>query len=277
MTVVFDFSAKIATPKARPMLRSHRTQRLRLQVQSLIALVLGCSGSSYVSAQSSSWDAAISNSNWYVPVPQLLAYASPRSGFNNPVPIGDQTLWAIGRAVNGSFSGLSTASLAIAGTTTTSQTVMQGTVSPTGQITILFTPTTGGTPTIGIGQMRARGDVPEMEMQMITGSGLLITHWAYMAPYNPATFSPPAAQAIPLDISARNWDWTQGTPWRIVSPTIFGTAGAGKSEWPGAFERDQPDTTGTRGRSIPGNLQHAACLPANGHGAARQHSRNGIG
>ena len=210
------------------MLRSHRTQRLRIQVQSLIALVLGCSGSSYVSAQSSSWDAAISNSNWYVPVPQLLAYASPRSGFNNPVPIGDQTLWAIGRSVNGSFSGLSTASLAIAGTTTTSQTVMQGTVSPTGQITILFTPTTGGTPTIGIGQMRSRGDVPEMEMQMITGSGLLITHWAYMAPYNPATFSPPAAQAIPLDISARNWDWTQGTPWRIVSPTIFGTAGTGK-------------------------------------------------
>jgi len=31
------------------------------------------------------------------------------------------------------------------------------------------------------------GDVPLAEMQMITGSGSLITHWAYMAPDNPAT------------------------------------------------------------------------------------------
>ncbi|GEM_PF-5327772 len=45
-----------------------------------------------VTAQSSIWDSTISNSNWYVPMPQLLAYLSTRAGFNNPVPIGDQTL-----------------------------------------------------------------------------------------------------------------------------------------------------------------------------------------
>lgn len=214
--------------KADAMSTTYKTATRGCRGRSLALLLLGLGGFGQADAQSSRWDAALSNSNWYVPTPQLLAYASPRTGFIQPLPIGDQTLWALGRSVNGSFGGLSTANLAIGGTTTVSQTVMQGTVTPAGQITILFTPTTGGTPTLGIGQMRTRGDVPEMEMQMITGTSLLITHWAYMAPYNPATFNPPAAQAIPLDISARNWNWTEGTPWRIVSPALFGTAGTGK-------------------------------------------------
>ncbi len=179
-------------------------------------------------AQSSSWDTTLSNTNWYVPVSQLLAYASPHTNFMNPAPMGDQTLWALGRSVNGSFGGLSTANLAIGGVTSASQTLMQGTVTPSGQISILFTPTTGGAATLGVGQLRSRGDLPEIEMQMITGTELLVTHWAYMLPYNPATFNPPAAQAIPLNISARNWSWTEGTPWRIVSPTIFGSSGTGK-------------------------------------------------
>ena len=59
------------------------------------------------------WDAAFSNSHWYVPVPQLLAYAAPATGFSNPIAIGDQTLWSLGTATNGAFTGFSSAQLAI--------------------------------------------------------------------------------------------------------------------------------------------------------------------
>lgn len=179
-------------------------------------------------AQTTAWDSTISHSNWYVPAPQLLAYASPRSGFNQPLPIGDQTLWSIGSSVNGVFSGVSQAQLAIGSMLTYSVSTMQGTVSPSGQITIMFTPSTGGTATLGVGQMQSRAGITEMEMQMITGSQLLVTHWAYMVPYNPATFTPPAAQAIPLSLSANNYQWLEGTPWKIVSPALFGTSAAGK-------------------------------------------------
>lgn len=179
-------------------------------------------------AQTTAWDSTISNSNWYVPVPQLLAYASPRSGFTQPLPVGDQTLWSLGSSVNGVFSGVSQAQLAIGPILTYSVSTMQGTVSPSGQLAIVFTPSTGGPATLGVGQMQSRAGVTEMEMQMITGNQLLVTHWAYMVPYNPATFTPPAAQAIPLSLSANNYQWLEGTPWKIVSPALFGTSAAGK-------------------------------------------------
>ncbi len=175
-------------------------------------------------AQTSVWDSTISNTNWYVPVPQLLAYMSPRSGFNNPLPIGDQTLWTLGTSVNGVFSGTSVATLAIGSSSTLSTSSMQGTVSTAGKITIFFTPASGGKTTVGVGQMQSRGGSSQMEMQMITGTELLTAHWAYMLPYNPSTFSPPPPQAIPLSISAPNWAWTQGTPWKLVSPTTFGVS-----------------------------------------------------
>ena len=62
---------------------------------------------------------------------------------------------------------------------------------------------------------------------MITGESLLITHWAYMTPYDPATFSPPAPQPI-LANSVPEWAWTSGTRWRIASPSMFGTTTPGR-------------------------------------------------
>jgi hypothetical protein len=59
---------------------------------------------------------------------------------------------------------------------------------------------------------------------MITGDSLLVTHWAYMLPYDPASFMPPPpapANSLP------QWAWTAGTPWRIVSPAMFGTTSPG--------------------------------------------------
>ena len=177
-------------------------------------------------AQSSLWDATISNTNWYVPDDQLLAYASPNTSFANPIAIGDQTLWALGVSTNGVFTGTSTANLKLGPASVTSISTMQGLVTPAGQIRIVFTPTSGGTPTIGLGQMRSVNGVTEMEMQMMTGDSLLVTHWAYMVPYDPATFTPPAPQPV-MSNSVPQWAWTAGTSWRMVSPALFGTASAG--------------------------------------------------
>lgn len=177
-------------------------------------------------AQSSTWDATISNSHWYVTVPQMLAYAAPSTSFANPAPIGDQTLWSLGTSVNGVFTGTSSAQLAIGPIITTSDSNIQGSVTPAGQVTMVFTPTTGGSTTIGLGRMADRGGVTEMEMQMITGTDLLVTHWAYMAPYDPTTFTPPAPQVVPSNASPQ-WAWTGGTPWRVVSPRLFGSTAPG--------------------------------------------------
>jgi outer membrane autotransporter protein len=188
-------------------------------------LVLGFCGGAR--AQSTVWDSTISNSHWYVPVPQLLAYASSNTSFSNPVPIGDQTLWSLGVATNGAFSGLSSAQLAIGPVLTTSDSAIQGFVNSAGQITMVFTPIGGGATTIGLGQMQTIGGVTSMEMQMITGTSLLVTHWAYMTPYNPAVFTPPSPQVV-FSNSSPQWAWTAGTPWKIVSPALFGTAGTGR-------------------------------------------------
>ena len=189
-----------------------------------VGLVAGCG---VASAQSTIWDATISNTHWYVPVPQLLAYASPATGFANPIPIGDQTLWSLGVAKNGAFTGTSSAQLKIGTLLLTDNSTAQGFVTNSGQITIVFTPTSGGTPTVGLGQMRNLGGATAMEMQMITGGSLLVTHWAYMLPYDPASFTPPPSQPVPAN-SVPQWAWTAGTPWRIVSPALFGTNAPGR-------------------------------------------------
>ena len=189
------------------------------------AMAAGCGAPAW--AQSAIWDSTISNTNWYVPVPQLLAYAAPRTGFSNPIPVGDQTLWTLGTATNGAFTGTSTAQLAIGPTLAVDSSTIQGFVNSAGQITMVFTPTSGGVTTVGLGHMQTINGVTSMEMQMITGQSLLVTHWAYMLPYNPATFTPPPSQPIPAN-SVPQWAWTAGTPWRIVSPAMFGRAAPGR-------------------------------------------------
>ena len=191
------------------------------------ACVMVAGGNVSASAQSAVWDTAISNTNWYVPVPQLLAYAAPTTGFSNPIPIGDQTLWSLGTSTNGSFTGTSSAQLAIGSNISTSNSTIQGFVTTSGQITMVFTPTSGGVTTVGLGQMRTINGVAQMEMQMITGQSLLVTHWAYMLPYNPATFTPPAPAPVPAN-SVPEWAWTEGTRWRIASSSMFGTATPGR-------------------------------------------------
>ncbi len=194
----------------------------------LVLTALGWAPSTASIAQTESWDSTFSDSHWYVPVPNLVAYAASIENFTTPppIPIGDQTLWSLGSATNGVFTGVSQATFAIGSSTSTSTTAMQGIVTQSGQIRIVFS--SPGTPdTVGIGQMTSIGGVPEMEMQMVTGSSLIITHWAYMLPYNPATFTPPAAQAVPAQIVSSQWSWTAGTTWKLVSPGLFGSTAPG--------------------------------------------------
>ena len=171
------------------------------------------------------WDPVISNSNWYVTVPQMLAYASSTTSFINPLAIGDQTLWALGTSVNGVFSGTSTGQLLIGDIYSYTTLTIQGSVTASGQVLMVFTPASGPV-TIGLGRMTDRAGEYEMEMQMITGTDVLVTHWAYMTSYDPATFTPPSAQHVESNASP-NWTWTAGTPWRMTSPGLFGSAGQG--------------------------------------------------
>ncbi|WP_430641917.1 autotransporter outer membrane beta-barrel domain-containing protein [Bradyrhizobium nanningense] len=184
-------------------------------------------GASHALAQSAIWDPTLSNTNWYVPTAQLLAYAAPKTGFSSPIPIGDQTLWSLATATNGSFTGTSVAQLKLGPALLTDTSTIQGFVTTAGQITMLFTPTSGGAVTVGLGHMRTINGVTAMEMQMITGDNLLVTHWAYMLPYDPATFTPPASQPVPAN-SVPQWAWTSGTPWRIASNALFGTSAPGR-------------------------------------------------
>ncbi|MGX4801126.1 hypothetical protein [Bradyrhizobium guangdongense] len=172
----------------------------RVSALAFVAGAMLLCGGSRVRAQSAIWDATLSNTNWYVPTAQLLAYAAPKTGFFDPIPIGDQTLWSLATATNGSFTGTSVAQLKLGPALLTDTSTIQGFVTTAGQITMLFTPTSGGAVTVGLGHMRTVNGVTGMEMQMITGDSLLVTHWAYMLPYDPAIFTPPASQAHPREL-----------------------------------------------------------------------------
>ncbi|MGD9883642.1 MAG: autotransporter domain-containing protein [Reyranella sp.] len=202
----------------------------RLRCASITILACLCFQSISAHAQGSRWDALLTNSNWYVPVPNLIAYASSTRSFTTPPPtaIGDQTLWALGTATHGVFTGQSTATFYNAGQSSTSSQAMQGVVTTSGQIAIGFFNSSWSLITLGIGQMREIAGVPLMEMQMITSPAAVITHWAYMTPYNPATFTPPSAsQFTTANITSPEWRWTAGTTWQIRSQTLFGTTSPG--------------------------------------------------
>lgn len=204
---------------------NHKTKPFALFLSLNLAIIGQCNSAN----AGTTYDSILSNSNWYVPQPNLLAYGSSNSNFISPppVPIGDQTLWTIGTALNGEFSGSSSATFVNGNQTLISTNIMNGIVEDSGQIRIYFTPTSGGETTLGIGQMRTIDNQNLMEMQMISGISLLVSHWAYMAPYDPNTFTPPSASSFTISPTSPEWAWTAGKPWRMVSPNNFGTNAAG--------------------------------------------------
>ena len=169
---------------------------------------------------STRWDSLLSDSTWYVPAANLLAYRLDSSSPDSPIPAADQTIWSIGEAIEGRFTGQSVAKIVDAtGAVTQSFTTMDGVVSENGQARITFTSPIGSTIT-GIGQVRRVNGLEAMEMQMITGAGgSYTTHWAYMLPLTGSTTPPDPASDLGDQATYRStqYGWLLDTSWTIRS------------------------------------------------------------
>ena len=163
-------------------------------------------------AQSTQWDALFSNTQWYVPTQNMLAYSASDTDLSDAIPIADQTIWSLGEVVNGQFTGTSEAEFKIGPTTFTSSNSMDGVVTDSGQVRILFS-NAGSPTTIGIGQLRTVEGTTYFEMQMILGGSSYVTHWAYMAPYSESTTILPPLDVAPSQLRSPEWNWMQGTTW----------------------------------------------------------------
>ena len=198
-------------------------------MRATISLVLTAAISA--SASATGWDRLLSNSYWYVPKENLLAYMTGTESFIAPPPLvlWDQTLWSLGTAVDGRFMGSAQATFYVTPEFSFSQTTsVVGIATESGQIRMRFTSTSDGSTVIGIGQFREVAGTTAMQMQMISGQAgtAYTTHWAYMLPYDPATFTPPT----PLpnsDLTSQAWTWTLGTTWTFRSDELFGAGGVG--------------------------------------------------
>lgn len=195
----------------------------------MLAVVLPLAASS--GARAGTWDSLLSNSHWYVPQENLLAYTSNSTSFTTPPPVAlwDQTLWSLGTAVDGRFTGSAQATFYVSPEISyTSSDSIVGIATEPGQIRMRFTPTSGGSAVIGIGQFREVNGTTAMQMQMISGSAgeAYTTHWAYMLPYAPGNFTPPDPRPN-SDLTSTQWAWTPGTTWAYQSDQLFGPGGVG--------------------------------------------------
>ncbi len=177
-------------------------------------------------AQSTQWDSLFSDTHWYVPKQNMLAYSSSATDLSDAIPVADQTIWSLGTVVNGRFTGTSNAEFKIGSETFQSSNSMNGVITESGQVRILFSDE-GSPTTVGIGQLRTLDGTTYFEMQMISGGSSYITHWAYMAPYNPNTTTLPPLQVDPSQLRSPEWNWMQGTSWTMQDNDLFGAGGVG--------------------------------------------------
>jgi hypothetical protein len=183
--------------------------------------------------QSTMWDALLTDSYWYVTEENLLSYITSGTSFTDPAPIvaWDQTLWSLGTAINGVFTGSGQATFYLSpDVSIVSANTITGKATDSGQVRMQFVSTENGATTIGIGQFREVNGATAIEMQMITGSsgsgGILFSHWAYMTKYNPDNFTPP--DPVPnSSLVSQEWVWTDGTTWALASEDLFGVDGVG--------------------------------------------------
>ena len=173
----------------------------------------------------------LTGSQWYVPTQNMLSYMTVASNLTQTVQAGDQTLWYIADCVDGVFTGTSSQSLTVpmsGGTPQTATgTVMSGVINRAGQVLINFTQTNGDV-TIALGNYRSVSGSNLIEMQMVSqvaATGANITHWAYMAPYSGSDY-PQNTPTNPALLST-NWEWMQGTSWKLNDAALFGENGSG--------------------------------------------------
>lgn len=191
-----------------------------------VALAAGLAALCDARAQSSQWDAQFSNTQWYVPAENMLAYLASGTDLSQVVPVADQTIWSLGEVVNGQFTGSSTATFKLGSETFTSSNSMNGLVTDSGQVRILFS-NSGSPTTIGIGQLRDIAGTTYFEMQMISGGSAYTTHWAYMAPYDGNPVNLPPLQVPDTELRSPQWSWMAGTEWAMLNDELFGTGGFG--------------------------------------------------
>ena len=95
---------------------------------------------------------------------------------------------------------------------------------------MIFTPTAGGSTTIGLGQFASVDGhyaiEMQMQMQMITGSTLLITHWAHMLPITSGVTPTPATSPPQSGVNT-GYSWTKDPKWKMSSPALFGSNAQG--------------------------------------------------
>lgn len=179
-----------------------------------------------LNAQSTTWDSLLSNSQWYVPAENLLAYLTSTTDLTDVTAAADQTIWQLGTATNGVFSGTSVATMQAGLFTFSSTSSMNGIVTDSGQVRIAFSAPDAPT-TIGIGQIRDISGTSYLEMQMMTGTAFYVTHWAYMAAYNgdPDTLPP---LVLEPELLSPEWAWMDGTSWELECEELFGPGQLGE-------------------------------------------------
>lgn len=194
------------------------------------------------------WD-WLANTVWYVPAANLLAY-SMLPDLTHAQAVGDQTLWHITSSSDGQIAGYAAAQLSTESSPSTM--TFTGIVTDDGQIQIDFA---GNSTTTGVGQMRLVDGAWTMEMQMATGSSVLVTHWAYMVQQTPGIAAPGPGTSPPSgNYLSTQWSWFPGTHWTITDSTLFSGQSAS-----GVFDIDGYSNgyfwgTGTGTGSTPFNV-----------------------
>ena len=182
---------------------------------------------------SSNWDNILSNVNHYDPTPNLVAWqaltTSP-GGLSNPYSVGDSTTWAFGSVVNGQWTGTATGNISINhGTPVAQNMTLSGSINTEGVFKILFTNTSSGDVSIGVGKMVLVNGIWSPVAQTIGNPTLSLAHWAYNVPYDPVVTTPPAAdtyQTYPSVTSAA-YQWIGGTTWKIQNSSLFRSSNSG--------------------------------------------------
>lgn len=194
-------------------------------------------------ALASRWDHIVKGT-WYVPAANLLSYFyEPFT--TKPLALADQTIFQIPEAHRGVFSGQSTLHLSSSPSGLVgadgSTSLMSGVVTPSGRIRIEFTPEGADSPAVtGLGSMQFINGSWRMTMQMATGTGTYLIHWAYMTKLGPKA-SPPAPLYQDTRGSLRNSEWRRllGTKWALADSQLSANpTGAANGAITGVFRID---------------------------------------
>ena len=204
-------------------------------IAALFISVMGMFASKDASAQqytSTNWDSILSNQNYYDPIPNLVAWQAVTTspgGLSNPISVGDSTTWAFGPVVNGQWTGTAVGNIFYDGTTTEQDLNLSGSINTEGVWKILFTNTSSGDVTIGVGKMVFVNGVWSPLAQTIGNPTLSLAHWAYNVPYDPAVTTPPTAdlyQTYP-SVTSPAYQWIGGTTWKMQNASLFGSTNWG--------------------------------------------------